>query len=79
VRSRAGEPSLEQHGLCFSLGKSADVVSGDPRTARDRRAAAVDSLWLDGDTVDPHAPSLRSLDNQSKRRANAAATLRYAC
>jgi hypothetical protein len=51
---------------------------GDPRAARDRRAAAVDSLRLDEDTVDRHAPSLRSLDNQSKRRANAAATLMYA-
>jgi hypothetical protein len=78
MRSRAGEPSLERHGLRFSLGKSADVVPGDPRTARDRRTASVDSLRLDDNTVDRHAPSLRSLDNQSKRRANAAATLGYA-
>jgi ssDNA-binding replication factor A large subunit len=63
MRSRAGEPPLEQHGLRFSLGKSADVVPGNARTARDRSAASVDSLWLDDDTVVRHAPSLRSPNN----------------
>jgi hypothetical protein len=78
VRSRAGEPSMERLGLFFSLGKSTAVDPGDPRTARDRRAVSVHSLRLDNDTIDRHALSLRSLDNQSQRRANVAATLEYA-
>jgi hypothetical protein len=85
VRPRADEPSGQRHGLWISFGKSANVVPGEflnvrPRTDRDRRAASADSLRLDDDddAVDRHAPSFGSPANQLKRRANAAATLRYA-